>query len=284
MTVDSLLARQAGVLSRDQALRAGLPPAAVDHLVRRRRWTSLHPQVYLAAGHRLGDEAAVRAAVLWAGEDAVLTGRAAAWWHGMLDRAPSAVQVAVPPHRTPRSRPTVDVRRRAPHPDDVTVVRGLRVTAEPLTVLEAAVDLGDGFLDHALRRSIRFPAVHAAQRRNPGSARGGQLLTAAADRSAPVAEDLLLRVLRASGTRGWRRADPVGGVVFPGARVAVAVDGWAWHVDAGADERRSGALAPGWTLLRCTWHDLVERPWAVLAEIAAAAGCVRGAHPALATT
>lgn len=280
MTVDSLLARQAGVLSRDQALRAGLPPAAVDHLVRRRRWTSLHPQVYLVAGHGHGDEAAVRAAVLWAGEDAVLTGPAAAWWHGIVDDPPPAVRVAVPPHRTPRSRPTVDVRRRALHPDDVTVLSGLRVTAGPLTVLDTAVELGDGFLDHALQRSVRFPAVHAAQRRNPGSARAGQLLAAAADRSAPVAEDLLLRVLRASGTRGWRRATPVAGVVFPGARVAVAVDGWAWRVDPVADE----ALAPGWTLLRCTFHDLVERPRAVLAGIATAVEGVRGVDPALPTT
>jgi hypothetical protein len=276
MTVDSLLARQAGVLSRDQALRAGLPPAAVDHLVRRRRWASLHPQVYLAAGHRHGDEAAVRAAVLWAGEDAVLTGPAAGWWHGVLDRAPTTVRVAVPPHRTARSRPTVDVRRRALHPDDVTVLRGLRTTAEALTVLDTAVDLGDSFLDHALQRSIRFPAVHAAHVRNPGSARTGQLLAAAADRSAPVAEDLLLRVLRASGTRGWRRSAPVAGVVFPGARVAVAADGWAWHAHPVAGE----ALAPGWTLLRCTWHDLVERPRAVLARIATTVGSVRRPDPA----
>ncbi|MBW0093259.1 type IV toxin-antitoxin system AbiEi family antitoxin domain-containing protein [Pseudonocardia sp. KRD-184] len=283
MTVVSLLARQAGVLSRDQALRAGLPPAAVDHLVRRRRWTSLHPQVYLAAGHRHGDEAAVRAAVLWAGDDAVLTGRAAAWWHGIVDDPPPAVRVAVPPHRTPRSRPTVDVRRRALHPDDVTVLRGLRITAEPLTVLDTAVELGDGFLDHALQRVVRFPAVHAAQCRNPGSARAGQLLAAAADRSAPVAEDLLLRVLRASGTTGWR-AVPAAGVVFPEARVAVAVDGWAWRADPGAGERRSDALAPGWTLLRWTFHDLVERPGTVLAGIAAAVGGVRHVDPALTMT
>ncbi|QJY44972.1 DUF559 domain-containing protein [Pseudonocardia broussonetiae] len=268
MTVDSLLVRQAGVVSRDQALRAGLAPDAIDHLVRRRRWTSLHPQVYLAAGHRHGDEAAVRAAVLWGGPDAVLCGRAAAWWHGMVDRPPTAVRVTVP-HRRPRGRPTVDVRRRALHPEDVTTVRGLRVTAEALTVLETAVDLGDGFLDHALQRSTRFPAVHAAHVRNPGSARAGQLLAAAADRSAPVAADLLLRLLHASGTRGWRPATGAR-VACPDAHVALEVDGWAWHGDPGAAERRRGALvADGWTVLRYAWHDLVERPEAVLAEIAA---------------
>lgn len=271
MTVDSLLARQAGVVSREQALHEGLAPGAIDHLVRRRLWTSLHPRVYLAAGHRPGDEAVVRAAVLWGGEDAVLSGRAAAWWHGMVDRPPAAVGVTVPPHRRPRDRPTVDVRRRALHPEDVTTVRGLRVTARALTVLETAVDLGGGFLDHALQRSTRFPAVHAAHGRNPGPARAGRLLAAAADRSAPVAANLLLGILRASGTRD-RLAATGTGVAFPDAHVVVEVDGWAWQVDPGADERHRA----GWTLLRYAWHDLVERPEEVLTEIAAVVGAPAG--------
>ncbi|GAA3221349.1 type IV toxin-antitoxin system AbiEi family antitoxin domain-containing protein [Pseudonocardia petroleophila] len=278
MSIDSLLERQGGVLSRDQALRAGLSRGAIDHLVRRRRWRPLHPHVYLAAGHRLDDEVAVRGAVLWAGAGAVLSGPAAAWWHGMADRAPTAVRVTVPRHRDPRGRSTVDVRRRALDPVDVVQVRGIAVTARPLTVVEASVDLGGRFLDRALQRSVRFPEVYAAHCRNlgaPGSARAGQLLIAAADRSASEAERLLVRMLRSSGARGWRCGFPAAGllvdIAFPAAMVAVEIDGWARHADAvraRADARRQDVLVrAGWTILRYTWHDLVERPGAVLAEI-----------------
>lgn len=287
MSIDSLLARQAGVISRDQALREGLSRDAIDHCVRRRRWRPLHPQVYLAAGHRLDDEVAVRGAVLWGGADAVLSGRAAAWWHGMADRAPTAIRVTVPRHRNPRGRPTVEVRRRTLDPEDVTELRGIAVTGRALTVVEASVDLGGRFLDRALQRSVRFPAVYAAHCRNlgaHGSARAGQLLVAAADRSASVAERLLVRMLRDAGARGFHCGFPAAGflidIAFPDAKVAVEVDGWAWHMDAvraHADKRRQNALVrAGWTILRYTWHDLVERPRAVLTEIAAEVDLARG--------
>ena len=62
------------------------------------------PRVYLVGGHRLTDEARVRAAWLWAGgEPAAITGPAAAFWHGMLERAPAIVEVTVP--RSVRRRP-----------------------------------------------------------------------------------------------------------------------------------------------------------------------------------
>lgn len=125
---------------------------------------------------------------------------------------------------------------------------------------------------------MRFPAVYAAHCRNlgaQGSARAGQLLVAAADRSVSEAERLLVRMLRSSGARGWHCGFPASGflidIAFPDAMVAVEIDGWAWHMDAvraQADKRRQNVLVrAGWTILRYTWHDLVERPAAVLAEI-----------------
>jgi very-short-patch-repair endonuclease len=174
----------------------------------------------------------------------------------------------------------VEVRRRTLDPADVTELRGIAVTADALTVVEASVDLGGRFLDRALQRSVRFPAVYAAHCRNlgaHGSARAGRLLVAAADRSASVAERLLVRMLRSAGARGFHCGFPASGflidIAFPEAKVAIEVDGWAWHMDAvraQADKRRQNALVrAGWTILRYTWHDLVERPRDVLAEIAA---------------
>ena len=281
MSIDSVLAQQAGVVTRAQALAAGMSSAAVEHRIRTRRWRPLHPGVYLTAGHRHGDEARVRAALYWAGEGAVLSGLAAAWWHGLVADAPATVAVTVPRTRRPRPRRGVAVRRRDIAPADLVEHRGLAVTARPLTVLEAAVELGPAggqLLDRALQRSVAFPAVYAAYCRRlgaAGSATAARLLIAAADRSASAAERLLVRMLREAGLRGWYSGVPHEGflldVAFPETRVAVEVDGWAWHMDAGraqADKRRQNALVrSGWIVLRYTWHDLVQRPQTVIAEI-----------------
>jgi hypothetical protein len=58
----------------------------------------------------------------------------------------------------------------------------------------------------------------------------------------------------------------------PASRLAVEVDGWAWHVDAArfrADRRKGNAVTrAGWDLLRFTWHDLDSRPSETVSEIA----------------
>jgi very-short-patch-repair endonuclease len=281
MSTDSYLSRQAGVISRAQAIEAGMSGDAVDHRLRTRRWRPLHPRVYLVGGHRYDDEVRVRAAMLWAGEGAVLSGAAAAWWHGMAEEAPATVGVTVSRRRYPRPRPGVTVRRRELVVADLTQHRGVAVTARPLTVLEAAVELGGPgslLLDRALQRWVPFPKVYRAYCRNlgaHGSSTAGRLLVAAADRSASVAERLLVRMLREAGMTGWQCGFPAAGhlidIAFPGARVAIEVDGWAWHMDAErtqADKRRQNALVrAGWTILRYTWHDLTGRPRVVVAEI-----------------
>ena len=284
MSLDTILVRQAGVVSREQALAAGLSPDAVDHRLRLRRWRPLHPRVYLAAGHRLDDEARIRAALLWAGDDAVLSGVAAAWWFGMAEEAPATIGLTVGRDRRPRPRPGVSVRRRDLPAEDLVRWRGLRLTDRPLTVLEAAVELGAPgslLLDRALQRGVSFPSVYQAYCRNlgaRGSAGARNILVAAADRSASAAERLLVRMLRASGAAGWCCGLHAAGyaidVAFPASFVAVEVDGWAWHMDAvraQRDKQRQNVLVQqGWTVLRYTWHDLVGRPREVLAEIARA--------------
>lgn len=130
---------------------------------------------------------------------------------------------------------------------------------------------------------MRFARVYAAYCRNLGAHHGAgiaSLLTAAADRADSVAERLLVALLRGVGLTGWVHGHPFGrwmvDVAFPAATLAVEVDGWAWHV--GADRFRSdremgnALVRAGWVLLRFTWHDLINRPWYVLAEIRAALG------------
>ena len=280
VSLEHLLRRQAGVVTLRQAVGLGMSPQTVHRRARDGAWQRLYPAVYLVGGHRLTDEARVRAAWLWAGDGAAVSGPAAAFWHGMLDRAPDEVELTVPGRCKPRAPDGLRVRRRDLVTADVIGARGLWLTARPLTALETAVALDEGstFLDRALQRHVRFPTLYRAYCRNmgrQGSSAAGRLLVAAADRADSAAERLLVRILRRAGITGWVLGYPFGpwrvDLAFPRQKVAVEVDGWAWHVDAErfrTDRRKQNALVrDGWDPLRFTWHDLDGYPDRVVAEV-----------------
>jgi very-short-patch-repair endonuclease len=279
----ALLARQDGLITDAQARRHGFTERTLRRRVRLDGWARVAPGVLLAAGHPWTDRARVRAVGLWADRRGVLSGPAAAWWHGMLTAAPERVEVTVPRHRGLRTRDGVRVRRRDLDRCDVVDADGLALTAKALTALETAAAVPDGsaFLDRALQRHVAFGPVYQAYCRNLGAYGGARitdLLVPAADRADSAAERVIVKLLRDAGVTGWEVGVPFGpwtiDVAFPDVKVAVEVDGWAWHVDVDrfrADRHKGNALArAGWTVLRFTWHDLVKRPGYVLAEIRAA--------------
>jgi hypothetical protein len=209
------------------------------------------------------------------------SGPAAAFRHGMLRPPPDVVDLVVPASLHRRPRPGVRFHRRDLASADQVGLDGLDLTAPPLTVLDSALALPDGsqFLDRALQRYVRFPAVYRAYCRHlgrPGWSRMCQLITAAADRADSAAERLLVRILREGRVTGWVpgiRSGPGGST----SRSRPArwrwrwMGGWAWHVDPERfrnDRRKQNALVrDGWDPLRFTWHDLDGRPAATLAEI-----------------
>lgn len=280
MSFERLVARQAGVVSLAQAVAAGMSPGTVQRRVREGRWSRLHPGIYLVGGHRRTDEGRIRAAWLWGGPYSVVTGPAAAYWHGMLDDAPATIDLTVPAHTKPRPQPGIRLTRRDLYASDITELTDIRVAAPPFAALETALALPDGstFLDRALQRHVRFPAVHRSFCRNMGrhgSSAAGRLLVAAADRADSAAERLLVRLLRGAGIQGWVLGHPLGpywiDLAFPAERVAIEVDGWAWHVDPDRfrNDRRKGnyITRSGWDLLRFTWHGLQGQPAESIAEI-----------------
>lgn len=160
------------------------------------------------------------------------------------------------------------------------------MTSVPLTVLETCAAVPDGatFLDRALQRRRVLPAqLQRAYCRNAGAhgmAAAHRLLVAALDRADSRLERALLRLLRDAGIGGFVtghpfRAGPID-VAFPAHRVAVELDGWAWHTDPtrfAADRAKGNALvADGWTLLRFTWRDVTGHPDRTLATIHRALG------------
>lgn len=84
--------------------------------------------------------------------------------------------------------------------------------------------------------------------------------------------------LRRAGVEGWVRGVPFGAweidLAFPAVRLAVELDGWAFHSDVERfrnDRRKQNALVgAGWTVLRLTWRDVRDRPQDTIARIRAA--------------
>jgi very-short-patch-repair endonuclease len=89
-----------------------------------------------------------------------------------------------------------------------------------------------------------------------------------------------VKLLRQERVTGWQANYPVGGfkvdVAFPGRKVAIEVDGLAFHSDADVfvtDRQRQNIITLlGWKVLRFTWLDLTEYPHRVISEIKRALG------------
>lgn len=158
--------------------------------------------------------------------------------------------------------------------------RGLRVTELPLTVLEAAVELPNGsvLMDRALQQNVSLPILQAVHERNigrRGSARAAELLRSAGEGGASEAERMLARLLRGAGITGWRQHVHSCGyeidLAFVADKIAIEVDGWAWHRDVERfnrdSERQNVLVNAGWHVLRFTWHQLRHEPEIVLDSI-----------------
>jgi very-short-patch-repair endonuclease len=133
-------------------------------------------------------------------------------------------------------------------------------------------------------RLDELTAVVGDQRGRPGVAVLTDLLAGVESGARSRAERLAQQVLLRTGLAGWQWNHPValpdGGVAvvdaaLPHLRIAVEIDGRAFHSDAAAfqrDRTRQNALvAAGWTVLRFTWSDLVHRPDLIVATVLAAA-------------
>lgn len=278
--LDDYLRRHDGVITRAQALTAGISDDAISRRVRSGHWLRCAPGVFFVDDRAFSDAARVRSAVWSYGPAATASGLAAAWWLGITHYAPETVEVTVPKVSNHRKRDGIRVRRRDLQPQDIVERGGLRVTALPLTVIEAATRRGGGarLMDTALQRHVELKKLWDAHLRNKGrhgSPAARILLLAAEDGARSQAERLLVKLLRRNKITGWKANCPVAGykvdIVFPAARLAIEVDGWAYHSSADDfenDRKRQNAISLlGYQILRFTWLDLTEYPDRVLAEI-----------------
>jgi len=281
--LEEFLRRHDGVITLAQARSSGLSHSAILRRVHSGQWRRCANGVYFADDRPFTPAARIRAAVWSHGAMATASGLTAAWWLGLVSTEPGECEVTVPRNRHGSRAAGVRVRRRDLDEQDVFEARGLRVTGLALTVLEASARRGGGpkVMDAALQRRIGLADLQRAHIRNRGrygAAAARRMLDAAAGGARSEAERLVIQLLRGAGIKGWQTNFPAGPYVidfaFPRQRVAVEIDGWAFHSDGAAfqnDRKRQNWLAlHGWQVLRFTWLDITQHPERVLAQICAA--------------
>ena len=281
--IENYLRRHDGVITLAQARRAGVSEYAVRRKVRSGQWRRCGTGVYFADDRPFTTAARLRASVWARGPLAVASGLAAAWWLGLMALEPQVVEVTVPRTASGRAAPDIRIRRRDLDAEDIVEYRGLRVTGIALTVLEASARRGGGpkVMDAALQRRVVLADLQRAHVRNSGrygAVAARRMLQAAAGGARSEAERLVIGLLRGAEIDGWSANHRVGpyvvDIAFPGQRVAIEIDGWAFHSDQEAfqkDRMRQNWLAlHGWQVLRFTWLDITQHPERVLAAILAA--------------
>ena len=99
---------QAGVITRQQALCAGLSRSAITSKLKHGRWQPIYVGVYATFTGPVSRQAQLWAAVLYAGKGAQLSHETAAELNGLTDRRSPLIHVSIPASR--RVRPPKGVR------------------------------------------------------------------------------------------------------------------------------------------------------------------------------
>ena len=289
-TLRYLAQRQRGVVSRSQAIRAGLSPDMIKFRVRTDRWQQLHPGVYATFSGIPGRGAWLWAALLAAGPGAVLSYQTAAELHGLSDKPTSPIHVTVPVQRHLVAVSGVCLHRSGRALDAVlggSQPPRTRVEETVLDLTQTAKTFDDvcGWVTRAIARELtdetRLNAAMSARLRLRWRADLQELIVAAADGDHSVLEFRYHRdVERAHGLPESARQVPF---TTPGGRrgrrdrvyepygVIIELDGRLAHVPENQwkdKTRDNAAMAAGQQTLRYGWAQVKWEPCATAAEVA----------------
>jgi hypothetical protein len=284
-TVEEGLARMAarshGVVTRAELLAAGLSTDQVRRRVEKGALIPVNRGVY-RVGHRAPSlEARYLAAVRAGGRDALLSGRAAAYLHGLVKGRPPPPEITSP---TQRRIDGVAARRcREWNIGDAASVRGIPVTSVPRTLFDLAAVLRPDELARAcheagiLHRTTPGDVDAMLSRRPnaPGAAKLRKIMRGDERITLSALERAFLTCLRkaqlplpeTNRLAGGRRVD----CRWPDWSLTVELDGYRFHNSRHAwelDRRREReARARGDDFRRYTYGDVVEDPSYMLAEL-----------------
>lgn len=276
---------QAGVISHAQLREHGLSQRQIDTLRSSGRLVVAHNRVYRASTAPDGYKAALWTAQLTTRGTLGFNTGCHLW--DMLPDAPAPITVLIDEPRRVSAPRGVRVRRRS-QPVESQILHGLRVTPRATSLLDHLSDLprpeARTLFDRGLQKGWITPDDIARRLSWPmwGNGQLRELAKVLGDGAVAASERLLHALLRDARMTGWvpnlsvlaLGVRCVVDVAFPEQRVAIEVDGMAYHTDVERfqrDRTRQNALiATGWTVLRFTWWDLTERPDYVIRTIAAA--------------
>jgi very-short-patch-repair endonuclease len=275
-------------------MAAGLSKGQVVYQMRKGILLRQADGVYRISGAVASFDAAMWVAVL--ATSGVLRATTAAYLWGMVEEHSGPIRVAVGRAARIARPPGVEIFRQDLAATCQTRRHGLPVVTRPIAVLEHAATLRPGqaaaVLDRALQRGWLSRAQLADRLARPY--RGNAVLRTVARGllvgAEAESERVLHRLLRRHNIGGWvpnyrvivagsirARVD----VAFVEQRIAIEVDGYAYHSRSGAfqhDRSRQNLLTLlGWTVLRFTWADLTERPDYVIRTITSAMAAASGA-------
>jgi very-short-patch-repair endonuclease len=275
---------QDGVFTHAQAIACKLTQRQIGWRVRNGIWVQVLPGVYRHAATLPTPTVTGRAAVLWAGDGAVLSHRSAASMWGLDGvSADPTPEITVVGSRHPRSDLVIVHRTVTLPPSDRRRRDGLTVTSPLRTIVDLASVLDDGDLESALEsaRRTHLVTLRRIERRLDeigGRGRRGatplRTLLAQLDATPPsesVLEVKVARLLRASGLPTAVRQHRVRifgrtyrlDFAWPEIRLALECDGRAFHEFQRDRTRLRRLAASGWRVLPVTWND-VTHGWAAV--------------------
>lgn len=284
---------QAGLVTRQQALRAGLTSNAITSKVVNNRWTLVHRGVYATFTGPLTRDALLWAAVLYAGPGARLSHETAAEVIRLADRESPIIHVAIPGNRRVRAPRGVAIHLSSGGRVGWRFARGIpphTFTEETLVDLaNAATKLDDviGYVTTAFARDLtseeRLRREVAARKRLRWRAELDDIIPTAATGAHSALEYRYDRdVERAHGLPTARKqagfTKPDGGRgrrdrYYEKYKLIVELDGRRFHPGEHRDldvVRDNHAAATGASTLRYGWADVTRQPCAVAAQVHAA--------------
>jgi AbiEi antitoxin C-terminal domain len=293
--VEEVANEQHAVVTWDQLLSAGATRQWVHRREREGYLVRIAPAAYRFTGSKRTWKMRASAAVLSARAPALVSHRSAAWLHGIDEHMPGIIDITVPRHRRPRSRPGVQFHesRVFDMAAETSQVRDwLPVTGVARTILDSCADLPGlperlDLLDEARRLKLvdwddlwECLVVHTGKGR-PGLKRYRDLLLTR-DGTAPAGTKFARRVgllLESAGLPTPVYEHPVQhadgtyylDLAYRSPRlVAIECVGRIGHDFERAFEddpvRRNRLQLLGWIVIEVTWRRFVNAPESVIAE------------------
>jgi hypothetical protein len=287
----ALAAQQDGLITRQQAIEHGLSDAAIRHcLTGSRIWQRLAWGVYATFTGRVEERHRIKAALLYAGDSAIVSGATACRSYGMRYVPKADVPLLLVPKKVKRAKIEIARIRRVKEMPAARTIRGFPVAAPERSVLDAVryvptLRTARAALAEAVQS--RLTTVPRILREFEGMDRRGMRFAARAladvetgVRSAPECD--LQDVLRPSeffSMIQWNAPLPEVEDLIPDGqirefRLALEAESIEFHAFGDMPElterRRARYASLGWRVLPFSPRRIREEPQAVLAEFEAA--------------